>query len=190
MLSEEEKDKIELVERYRNEIVGKLKSKTSSDRIEHAIKILQGIAIIGGIAGTYIAYKQQNENKELQEKQSIAQTAKEFRKGFYDKQFLFYTEALEATSTLATEKIFSEEYSLAKKKFYRLFWGRLSMVEDKTVEMHMMKFSRLLSSYEQPNPEISQSDLQQSSLDLAHAARLYTLNVWLDSVERKNYNPY
>jgi hypothetical protein len=187
-LTDEEKIKIELEEQYRNEVLQKFKTKSKLDLVETIIKILQGIAIIVGVWATYIAYKKQNEDRAIQEKASIEQTAKEYRKGFYDKQFQFYSEACDATAILATEKIGTADYIQARKKFYRLFWGRLSIVEDKTVEAKMVEYEGLLSRYEDFNTEVTQSDLQQASLKLAHSASKYTINVWLDSTERKNYN--
>lgn len=149
---------------------------------------MQGLAIIAGIWATYYAYKKQSDDRIIQEKLNSEQTAKEFRKSFYEKQFQFYSEASEAAATLSTEKIGSKDYLEARQKFYRLFWGRLSIVEDKTVESQMVIFEGLISSYEQKNIEVTQFDLQQASLKLAHAASKYTINVWLDSTERKNYN--
>jgi hypothetical protein len=35
---------------------------------------------------------------------------------------------------------------------------------------------------------VNQQTLKQASLRLAHEARHYTINTYLDSVERKNYN--
>ncbi len=187
MLTTEERTKIELQEQYRNEMEQKLQSKSKLHTFETVIKILQGLAIIAGIWATWYAYKKQNDDRALQEKQIIEQTAKEFRRGFYEKQFQFYSEASDATATLATEQIGSKDYLEARKNFYRLFWGRLSIVEDRTVEGNMVVFERLLKAYE--NDEgATQSELQQASLKLAHAASRYTINVWLDSAERKNYN--
>ncbi len=187
-LSDQEKNKIELEEHYRNEVLQKFRSKSKLDLLETIIKILQGVAIVVGVWATYIAYKKQIEDRAIQEKVSNEQTAKEYRKGFYDKQFQFYSEACDATSILATEKIGTVDYIQARKSFYRLFWGKLSLVEDKSVEAKMVEFERLLSHYENENMEVTQSELQQASLKLAHAASKYTINVWLDSTERNNYN--
>ena len=132
--------------------------------------------------------KKQNEENRAQELKQIQQTAREFRKGFYEKQLQYYAEAAEATATLATENLGSEDYIKAKKEFYRLFWGRLSIVEDKTVEARMIQFNNLLESYEQKEKDITKEDLKQASLQLARDASKYTINVWLDSTERKNYN--
>jgi hypothetical protein len=188
MLSNEEKTRIEHEENYRNELHQRTKTKSKLDLVETAIKLLQGLAIIVGIWATYYAYQKQNEDRANQEKTKYEQTAKEFRKGFYEKQFQFYAEASDAVATLATEKIGSKDYIEARQKFYRLFWGRLSIVEDKTVESKMVIFEGLLSKYEEGDSGVTQSDLQQASLQLAHAASKYTINVWLDSAERKDYN--
>ena len=188
MLTKEEKLKIELEEQHRREVSKKFLPKSKIDLFETVIKILQGLAIIAGIWATYYAYKKQNADSVMQEKEHIEQTAKEFRKTFYEKQLQFYTEASEAAATLATEKIGSADYINARKNFYRLFWGRLSIVEDKTVEAKMVLFERLLTDYEKKESSVSQDELQQSSLKLAHEASKYTITVWLDSTERKNYN--
>jgi hypothetical protein len=186
MLTEEEKTRIVLEEEYRTEVAKKFKSKI--DLVETIIKILQGMAIIVGIWATYYAYKKQTEENRAQELKQIQQTAKEFRKSFYERQLQYYAEAAEATATLATESIGSEDYLKAKKTFYRLFWGRLSIVEEKTVEARMIQFKNILEDYEQTESNEIKEDLKQASLRLAHDASRYTINVWLDSTERKNYN--
>lgn len=188
MLTPEEKTKIELGEQYRAEVSQKFASKSKIDLVETVITILQGLAIIAGIWATYYAYKKQNDDRMAQEQERIDQTAREFRRTFYEKQLEYYAEAVDATSTLATEKMGSEDYLMARKQFYRLFWGRLSIVEDKTVEAKMIIFERLLKKFEQGSSEVTQEELQQASLALAHQASRYTINVWLDSTERVNYN--
>jgi hypothetical protein len=162
--------------------------KSKIDLIETLTKILQGIAIIAGIWATYFAYQRHNEDIKIQEQTQIRQTAKEYRKAFYEKQLQFYIEATEVTATIATEEKGSEDYIKAKKNFYRLFWGKLSIVEDKTIERRMMQFHNLLEKYEQNGSTVTKRNLQQASLNLAHDASRYTINVWLDSTERKNYN--
>ena len=188
MLTAEEKTKIELQEQYRNEVNARLKAAPKVDLIEKVAKILQGLAIVIGIAATYIEYKNQHEERLRQERAQFEQTAKEFRKYFYEKQMDFYTEATEAAATLATEEKGSADYEAARKDFFRLFWGKLSIVEDKSVEARMMDFRNLLLQYEQGARHVSQADLQQASLNLAHDASKYTMDVWIDSTERSNFN--
>jgi hypothetical protein len=52
----------------------------------------------------------------------------------------------------------------------------------------MIQFRTLLEKYEQNEGNVTKEDLEQASLNLAHDASRYTINVWLDSTERKNYN--
>lgn len=158
------------------------------DLLEKATKILQGLAIVIGIWATYNEYRRQNEVRLQQERDRYEQTAKEFRKHFYEKQLDYYAEATEATATLATEELNSPDYIQARKTFFRLFWGKLSIVEDKSVEASMVQFKNLLLQYENREEGVSQQDLQQASLKLAHDASRYTINVWIDSTEQKNYN--
>jgi hypothetical protein len=187
MLTDEEKLKIELQEQYRQEVTKKFASRSKIDYIETVIKIVQGLAIIIGIWATYAAYRQQNKDRAAQEKERLEQTAKEFRKSFYEKQFQFYCEAAEATSTLATEEIGSEDYTKARKEFYRLYWGRLGIVENMTVEAEMKSFKILLDDYEKQTGKVTQWDMQVASLKLAHEASKYTIDVWLEEDEKANY---
>ncbi|MES2274642.1 MAG: hypothetical protein V4592_01385 [Bacteroidota bacterium] len=180
MLSNDEKLKIELEEKYRAEVIKKLKPKSNTDLLETTIKVVQGIAVVVGILFTYITYH----NKSQNEKQ---ETAKEFRKTFYEKQFAFYTEASEAASILATENYQSKDYNAARTQFFRLFWGRLGIIEDITFSAQMTNFDKVLLQYESNPDEDNQYDLKSASLKLAHAASMYTINIWLDSTERKNY---
>jgi hypothetical protein len=188
MLTEEERTKIELQEQYRNEVSARLKAAPKVDLIEKVAKILQGLAIVIGIVATYIEYKNQNEERLRQDRARFEQTAKEFRKYFYEKQMDFYTEATEATATLATSEKGSAEYKAARKDFFRLFWGKLSIVEDKSVEARMMDFRNVLLQYERGENNVTQADLEQASLNLAHDASKYTIDVWIDSTERSNFN--
>ena len=158
------------------------------DLLEKATKILQGLAIVIGIWATYNEFRRQNEARLQQERDRYEQTAKEFRRHFYEKQLDYYAEATEATATLATEEIGSADYIQARKAFFRLFWGKLSIVEDKSVEASMVQFKNLLERYENREEEVTQQDLQQASLKLAHDASRYTINVWIDSTEQRNYN--
>ncbi|MDJ1483114.1 hypothetical protein QNI16_21630 [Cytophagaceae bacterium YF14B1] len=198
MLTQEKKQKIQREEAYRdayrdaykNEIE-KNKPKSKIDLVETIIKLLQGLSIIAGIWATFLVYQKQNEDRALRDKATLEQTAKEFRKVFYDKQFQLYFEACSVASILATEEISSSDYQNARKQFYRLYWGQLSFVEDKNVEKQMILFKYHLEKYEKESQEkevVDKDSLKYASLNLAHAARNLTFTIWLDSTERENYN--
>ncbi|MBV4360253.1 hypothetical protein [Pinibacter aurantiacus] len=174
------------------------RTKSRIDYTSEITKILQGLAIVVGIAASIFEYsKWKSEQREQvqadiqrqkeQERVRVEQTAREFQKFFYQKQFDFYSEAIEATSVMATEQRNSAVFADARKKFYRLYWGRMTIVEDKNVEQKMMGIDRILRENESDNEEFSLK-LKDASYNLAHAARQYIINVWVDSTDRKNYN--
>lgn len=190
MLSDDEKLKIELEEKYRLEIKSNFKSNKRTPPFEQSIKLIQVLAVIIGILFTVLEYKSFNDKKVIRENERIAQTAKDIRMHFYKLQLEFYAEAAETTSTLATEDQDSEDYKIARKNFLRLFYGRLAIVEEKTVEAQMVIFKDLLDKYEFSGSTIIKNKLELASLKLARDAGRYTINVWVDSTERKNYNRY
>lgn len=187
ILTEREKLKIRLEESYRREVASGAGPKRRIGS-EDALKILQGLAIIIGIWATYNEFRKAADEARTAEADRHHQAAREYRKYFYQKQFDLYGEAVEAAAILSTEDMETDDYKATRKAFYRLFWGKLSIVEDKTVEKSMMRFKTTLEDYENEESTTSQRDLEQASLALAHDARAYTLDVWIDKSERENYN--
>lgn len=205
MLTEAEKTQIEWQEKYRAEVARKFTPAARINYIETITKILQGMAIVIGIWATYNQFTNYKKEQKEQAIRETKQAAQDFARNFYQKQFEYYAEATEATATLATAPKGSADYLAARDKFYRLFWGRLSLVEDACVESRMVQFKLLLEYYEQDQQwsgtlnntcnespirinSIDQSTLQQASLRLAHDARLFILDTWLPESERKKYN--
>lgn len=204
MLTEAEKTHIELQERYRTEIARQFAPQPRKPVLETATKVLQALAIIIGIWATYNEFRKYNQERiDLIEKET-RQARRDFSKLFYSQQLEYYSEAAEVTAILANEEPESADYQTAQKKFYRLYWGRLSMVEDKFVEKRMVQFEQLLRCYEKRCAEdslwdadterwimaneVSQRHLRVASLRLASDARLHTINTWIDSLDRDNYN--
>jgi hypothetical protein len=205
MLTEAEKTHIELQEKYKAEVAAKFKSPAKINLIETTTKVLQGLAIIVGIWATWHEFKKYNEEKIGKVAEENRQANRDFSKMFYEKQLEYYAEAVESAAVLANEGPETNDYKTARQKFYRLYWGKLSLVEDKRVEARMVQFELLLQNYEgKPTKEervwdarsktwiplrmVDQSDMQSASLRLAHDARIHTINTWIDSVDRANYN--
>lgn|GEM_PF-904122 len=205
MLTEAEKKHIELQETYKAEVAAKFKSPAKINLIETTTKVLQGLAIIVGIWATWHEFRKYNEEKISKVAEETRQANRDFSKMFYEKQLEYYAEAVEVTAMLANETAGTDDYKTARQKFYRLYWGKLSLVEDKRVEARMVQFERLLQNYEgNPTKEdriwdarsqvwiplrmVDQADMQSASLRLAHDARIHTINTWIDSVDRANYN--
>ena len=105
------------------------------------------------------------------------QQAQANKRPFLEQQLTICIEATDAASRLATEtdlKLWEAE----RAKFWRLYWGRLALVEDRAVESSMVAFGNAM-----PQGPITQEDLpiealQVPSLNLAHAARNLILSSW------------
>lgn len=199
MLTENEKERIRLEEAYRHDLKKeKPERKSFFDKFDGPTKLLQSLAIAVGILATiwqYIA----NSRSEREE------AAREYQKSFYQAQMSVYAEAVNETATLSTANPDSSVYQEARKKFFELFWGRMSMFEDKCVEAKMVEFRKLLIKFEQKDYSrvsfydpctatsciygtVDQVTLKKASLRLAHACRVYTIQTWLPPEEQKNYN--
>ena len=177
--------------------------KTSFERIELLVKIVTVVSIVVGVYSTLRQFSINVEN------QRVA-AAREYQKSFYQAQMDVYAEAVSATSQLATTTPASDAYNEARRRFLQLFWGRMSMFEDKCVESRMVEFRRLLIKFEQqdfskerfvnpcsPNPSapdvcvidtVTQVLLKLASLRLAHQCRIYTIKTWLPAQEQQSYN--
>jgi hypothetical protein len=217
MLTENEKNRIRLEEEYRDELRKEKykqreaakkkeeKPKTFMDRLriffdwfDGPSKLLQTLAIATGILLTVQQYSSNSKSER-------AEAAREYQKSYYEAQMAVYAEAVNETATLSTVNPDSQEYAEARKKFFQLFWGRMSMFEDKCVESKMTEFRRLLIKFEQQDfkgelfvdpcsslqcrlDTVTQVTLKKSSLRLAHQCRVYTIKTWLPPEEQLKYN--
>jgi hypothetical protein len=90
---------------------------------------------------------------------------------FLDRQLKLYTDATQATATMATSAS-RDEIAAARSKFFLLFWGELVMVEDSNVESAMVEFrNALIAGKEGP-------ELEQLSLTLARSCRNSLAQSW------------
>lgn len=141
------------------------------------------IAIVGFVWGVY-TYQQ-----------TAMRTAS---KPYYDRQLDLYFQTARAAATLATDPR-PDEWHKARREFWSLYWGPLSMVEDatpyrpeteseeepRTVEAAMVRFGRSLRQIEDSLPAGDASparaqleQLQRPSLWLAHRLRDSLRGAW------------
>jgi hypothetical protein len=160
-------------------------------KTEVVAKYVSLLVLLIGIAIPFYQYvntlkKEQQEredkrvNEVAQRNKEIESASREARKPFLERQQALYFEATSAASKLATLDSGAER-DAARKRFYHLFWGELSVVEDELVERAMMSFKDSLELYE--SGEASKSDLEQMSLALAHSCRDSLARGW--GYERK-----
>ena len=90
---------------------------------------------------------------------------------FLDRQLKLYTDATQATATLATSNV-EADLAAAKQRFWSLYWGELALVEDERVEAAMVNFGEALQRGSQGE------ELRVLSLQLAHSSRDSLADSW------------
>ena len=160
------------------------KADLKNKRLELLFKLAGLLTITFGIVWPLYQYtktleKDREDRKERQvledeQREKEAQAAlREARKPFLQRQQELYFEASTLASKLSTLD-HGAEREAARKRFYQLYWGELSVVEDESVEKAMVIFREEFEKYEQEranNSQASRRELEKKSLDLAHACR-------------------
>ena len=133
---------------------------TSTSKKESAETLIKWVStlvavggLIWGITSFLITSRVQSETRQL-----------EARKPFLERQLTLYTEVTQNAAILATSNDL-DAIEQARQRFWELYWGELSMVENRGVEYAMVKFGQCL------NEGCSQEELRPLALDLAHACR-------------------
>lgn len=133
--------------------------------VEKTLKWIGAIVALGGLALGVVNYlatvRRDAETRNL-----------EARKQYLTRQLDLYTDATRAAAKLATAPPDSAEYRKARTRFWELYWGELSMVENQGVETAMKRMGDCL------NGTCACSSLTQCSLDLAHACRRSLAESW------------
>jgi hypothetical protein len=99
------------------------------------------------------------------------------REPFLKKQLELCFEASDTAGRLASEPD-PVEWEKARRNFWRLYWGVLSIVEDPEVEDAMVKLGGLVPQQPANRAELQLKSLQDRSYGLAHAIRHLLLKSW------------
>jgi len=99
------------------------------------------------------------------------------RQPFLQKQLELCFQATETTGRLASETN-PVEWEKARITFWRLYWGPLSVVEDRAVEGAMVKLGRLVPDHAVSSPQLPMKSLGVPSYELAHAVRQLVSASW------------
>jgi hypothetical protein len=109
--------------------------------------------------------------------QFTAQQRQANRLPFLQKQLELCFQATETAGRLASETD-PVEWEKARVAFWRLYWGPLSIVENRAVESAMVDLGRLVPDRPDPSIKLPMTSLGPASYDLAHAARDLVLSSW------------
>jgi len=124
-------------------------------------------------------YSQQQEfnRAQLKEQSNRDFTAREqeSKKRYWEEQNQIYKEAIDATATIANAKR-PEEVKKEIKKFRRLYWGIMSLVENRSVEGAMVNFGQGLDEWELTKEK--PIDMAKRAITIAHCCRKSLQNTW------------
>ena len=114
------------------------------------------------------------QKREHDERIQNEQAARESLRPFLELRQQRYLDAIRAAAVLiASEAHKPDEVKAAHKRFFELYWGELSMVEDKNVETAMIALAKVIDQ-----EAIKGNDAQLASLNLAHALRDSLIRSW------------
>ena len=155
-------------------------------RLDVIAKLIGTLVLLVGIAVPFYQYTRTLEKdrqdrvdkkaaEEVQQAKQADAALREAQKPFLQRQQELYFTATSAAAKLATLDAGADREA-ARKKFYELYWGDLSVVEDELVEKAMVQFHLKLEEFEAGTAD--KPELQQKSLELAHACRNSMARGW------------
>jgi hypothetical protein len=111
--------------------------------------------------------------------------SQQYKKEIWSAQKKLYERAIAAASEIANGKSL-ESVAEPRKKFWKLYWGNLALLESPNVSTAMVKFGEILGDCEKSNdkacfrpvPGNLRTILQVAALDLAHCARASLQKTW------------
>ena len=111
----------------------------------------------------------------------------EFRKRFWEEQVALYREATDAAAEIAMAPDLKSAAD-ARQRFWKLYWGKLSMIEHREVEQAMIAFGLELAACEKGDPSKcfdanvkeggTSTLLRGHTYELAHCARYSLAMTW------------
>jgi hypothetical protein len=109
--------------------------------------------------------------------QFTAQQSQANRQPFLQKQLELTFQATETASRLASETD-AIAWEKARGTFWQLYWGTLSIVEDRAVESAMVELGKLIPTEPVTAPKLPMRSIEVPSYKLAHAVRDLVLASW------------
>lgn len=199
-----------LTERRKLEIV-KLKAEISKLESKPKINLVPlatvGLAILGFFSGILqfnkgqklsadkifsaekIAAEQIQASEEQSRKDLLASKKQEYLQKFWQERLKLYEEVTLAAGQIASSRTLDDARTPIGI-FWRLYWGPLSILEDRAVLSAMVTFGKKLKEAEAG--EIMLMELQTKAYDLARACRKSLKNTWnpldLDDIDDFSLN--
>lgn len=149
------------------------------DRVARYIPVMTAlVAVAGVLIGAQQFKKQQEFDRHALAAQSLRDyetRQQELKKEYWEEQIEIYKEAGNAAAAIATAKTL-EEVEEERKKFWRLYWGIMSLIEHSEVEKAMKAFGDQLLVWE--NSKTKPASLETLSYRIAHCSRKSLQKTW------------
>jgi hypothetical protein len=145
------------------------------NQLESWVKIVSILIAVGTFLFGVVQYstnqRQRQEDETKQARSEAVQRKLAAQRPYLEHQLELYIAASRSGATIASS---DDEKAVrdARQRFWELYWGELSMVEDQEVESAMARFGEALSV------GASRSQLEQCSLALSHALRESLARSW------------
>jgi hypothetical protein len=124
-----------------------------------------------------------NLSKDFEREKMSVEHLQANRRPFLQKQLEICFEAVDTAARLASETNL-KEWQIARTKFWRLYWGVLSIVEDRPVERAMIHIKNAMPKMQIKEDDLPITALEKGAYDLAHAARDLMSESWRMNLPR------
>lgn len=150
------------------------------------IELISSALFLIGIIVTIVHFnKNQSNQLNILEKQIQSQREENqeinlsnFQNSFWKRQLELYIQASSSAAELTQSELNSEKHRESRQRFYTLFWGPMSIVEDISVKKVMENYSSQLIKYEISKSKDDLELLQQKSFELARTCRESSIKRW------------
>ena len=129
------------------------------DTYKKAELVIKALTLFGALITAIWAYHTYTDTKE-----------KEFYSQFWNTKLSLFLETSTAASTMATTNSI-DEFNAARIKYWELFFGRLSLVEGRSVKKAMEAFSGKIPTGEVKQDQLPFKELQQDAYRLTIALK-------------------
>jgi len=132
------------------------------------------VVVAGGLWAVFTfidAQADQARERELNAAKEARAALVQARRPFLERKMLLFFEASRLAGTLSRTPVGTRDWQAAEAKFWTLYWGEMSIVEQGAVEDRMKKFGDALIEHKELHDAGSANELQLASYRLAHALR-------------------
>jgi hypothetical protein len=117
------------------------------------------ISVLLAVAGFVIGLRQYND-----------QDQRLYRQKIYEERFSLYSELLDLSARLSAtppDSVRTVRFPMMSSEFDRLYFGKMNMIQDTTVERLMKEFKRTKDLFQAGAPDVTPELFQDCSIDAA-----------------------